>query len=459
MKIVKHIFRRPNVKRQAKAEADEKAKLPVHVKAIKKKALLVGVKDIREEVKGVSAGVKPPQRGGPVTQIKTRLKAVRKTNRLDSLRGPHRDVRVMRDLLITSDIVVLIDDDDPRHPELQPTRENILKQIKLLVDNAQENDRFFFHFAGHATQEETDDIDEEDGLNEFIVPSDGKNIKDNELRAALVDPLPPKTSLIAVFDSCFSASLLDLKHFRCNRVYVPWLNKGNRRTNSLWNLNERKHAKISTRGGPPPALRLHERHGKWARTSLDQVMESPADPQGIGSKPMSQASTTKCSLSISTEGLQKPSSMWLDSPSGMGRQYESPVALYCNGFCRDFAPAVDPNSNTPDVICISSSKDSQRSWEDSNGNSMSQILVKLLTSNPHPTYQDLMTLVSHEIHAFYLDLHSKSRDYKKRIRAKNAKEIEQGRKPTQGLAVEMNNFQNPQLSSDRPLDMSRKFYP
>jgi hypothetical protein len=101
MKIVKQIFRRPNAKRQAKAEADEKAKLPVHVKTIKKKALLIGVKDIREEVKGVKGGVKPPQRG-PVTQIKSRLKvASRKTNKLQSLKGPHRDVRVMRDLLIS----------------------------------------------------------------------------------------------------------------------------------------------------------------------------------------------------------------------------------------------------------------------------------------------------------------------------------------------------------------------
>lgn len=37
--------------------------------------------------------------------------------------------------------------------------------------------------------------------------------------------------------SKYDSHLADLKHFRCNRVYVPWLNKGNRRTNSLWNLN------------------------------------------------------------------------------------------------------------------------------------------------------------------------------------------------------------------------------
>ena len=61
-------------------------------------------------------------------------------------------------------------------------------------------------------------------------------------------------SLKAVFDACNSATLLgktfselylnamrlkfstlDLKHHRCNRVYVPWVNKGFRRTQSQWN--------------------------------------------------------------------------------------------------------------------------------------------------------------------------------------------------------------------------------
>ena len=126
-------------------------------------------------------------------------------------------------------------------------------------------------------------------------------------------------------------------------------------------------------------------------------MESPSDSQEIGNKPTAQSSVAKCSLSISTEGLQKTSSMWLDSPSAMGRQYDSPVALYCHGFCRDFGPA-ERNPDLPDIvsrrrgswictyclwpqICISSSKDSQRSWEDSNGNSMSQILVKILSKS------------------------------------------------------------------------------
>lgn len=73
------------------------------------------------------------------------------------------------------------------------------------------------------------------------------------LRAILVDPLPVGARLITVFDTCHSASLLgefvallnetvvtyrtlsDLKHTRCNRVWVPWINKGRRRSNTQWN--------------------------------------------------------------------------------------------------------------------------------------------------------------------------------------------------------------------------------
>lgn len=184
---------------------------------------------------------------------------------------------------------------------LDKVKENAiqLNAIVSLVNDAKENDRFFFHcmtiifmlamwlilfiVSGHSTQEDTDDIEEEDGKNEcgyeilnhgldssfgsVIIGSDGQTIKDDvrllfstiesdwnlfqELRDYLVKPLPPKCSLIvsspymfswfladifqAVFDSCHSGSLLDLKHFRCNQVYVPWLNKGQRRTDSLWN--------------------------------------------------------------------------------------------------------------------------------------------------------------------------------------------------------------------------------
>jgi hypothetical protein len=43
--------------------------------------------------------------------------------------------------------------------------------------------------------------------------------------------------LQAVLDTCHSGTMLDLPHFHCNSVYVPWQSKGERRTMTLQNIN------------------------------------------------------------------------------------------------------------------------------------------------------------------------------------------------------------------------------
>ncbi|KAF8965366.1 hypothetical protein BDZ97DRAFT_1918225 [Flammula alnicola] len=371
MKIVKHrIFRLPG-RKQAATQAEEPTKPTIAEKKFKKKALLIGIQRVREDENEVISPVSPIGRKSPVNgrNKKSKRRARRKQSTRDALKGPHRDVRAMRDLLVNvyhydpQDITVLIDDDHPFHK--QPTRDNILEEIDNLIRDAQENDRFFFHceflpffvypalselfstylVSGHSDQEDTDDIEEEDRKNEFT--SDGKRIKDDELRSNLAMPLPPKSSLMAVFDSCHSGTLLDLKHFRCNRVYVPWLNKGYRRTNSLWNSNKQMHA---------------------------NNLPSPVP--------------------------------WLAE----SEQCMSPVAMYCTGHCRENDLLTYEDAVQADVISISSSKDSQISWEAANGTSMTQALVKILNNNAHPTFHDLLTLVSHNIHSFYVDLHSRARE-------------------------------------------------
>ncbi|KAF8959335.1 caspase domain-containing protein [Flammula alnicola] len=209
----------------------------------RKKALLIGVQRLREAepedslVEGDMV-IMPLPRGRRKKKAKVAKDVEEGAPNLGVLKGPHHDVKIMRDLLLDKygydpeDIIVLIDDDDPNHT--QPTRSNIMFHINRLVAGSRKRDKLFFHFCGHADQEDTDDIDEEDGKNERILASDGQHIVDNELRANLVDPLPAGCSLRAVFDCCHSGSLLDLPHYRCNRVYVPWLNKGRRRTNTLW---------------------------------------------------------------------------------------------------------------------------------------------------------------------------------------------------------------------------------
>ncbi|KAF9534074.1 caspase domain-containing protein [Crepidotus variabilis] len=416
----------------------------------KKKALLIGVRQIRD-LDSVVIQTSPvlDQRKGRRRQEKRRTTPA-------VLKGPHDDVTAVMNLLIETykyeleDITVLVDDDEPDH--VQPTRENILIAIGELVKDAREHDRFFFHFSGHSTQEDTDDIEEEDGKNEFILTSDNQTIKDDELRDYLVAPLPPKSSLIAVFDSCHSGSLLDLKHFRCNRVYVPWLNKGQRRTNSLWNSNKRQQAKVATRT-VQEYRRVNADIVRWTKTSIDQLMlgEEEAAAYGVVRTPI--VTKKKTSLSIVTESIPSPS--WLDSPI---QRCSSPEMLYCSGDCRD-NPQWQCEEEQPDVISLSSSQDEQRTWEVADGSSMTQALVQILRQNPYPSLHTLLTLVSHDLHEIYLTLHVKAREYRKRIQALNRERAKKGKEPRRGDSVEMNNFQSPQLSSDRPLDLTRTWFP
>ncbi|KAF8173239.1 peptidase C14, caspase domain-containing protein [Mycena galopus ATCC 62051] len=163
------------------------------------------------------------------------------------LHGPHRDVAEMKSLLLATygyqedDIQILVDDGVPGH---EPDRQNIMLGIDNLVSGTQPGDKLFFLYCGHTVQVPNRSGTEEDGMDECLVPLDGEErmIKDNELRARLVDRLSGGVSLVAVFDSCHSASLLDLEHMRCNQVFVPWISKGKRKTDEIRNRIVRRLA-------------------------------------------------------------------------------------------------------------------------------------------------------------------------------------------------------------------------
>ena len=128
----------------------------------KRKALLIGVRQVRD----IDTGETAP--GTPQTPLATRRgkkKPKTRTRKVDNsraLKGPHRDVQAMKKLLVGTflrftlvrainhglisdvyhydpqDITTLIDDDDPN--QTQPTRENIvsctfLRDAHLLIDS------------------------------------------------------------------------------------------------------------------------------------------------------------------------------------------------------------------------------------------------------------------------------------------------------------------------------------
>ena len=63
---------------------------------------------------------------------------------------------------------------------------------------------------------------------------------------------------------------------------------------------------------------------------------------------------------------------------------------------------------------------------------------------------------SHDIHAFYVDLHLRAREYRKKVQAINKAKVLLGKKVQQGDCVEMNNFQNPQVRRVGSSSISRR---
>ncbi|KAF8258284.1 caspase domain-containing protein [Lactarius quietus] len=139
------------------------------------------------------------------------------------LLNTHKDVDRYRDVLLGTygyrpeDVVIL--KDDPALPaHLQPTRENILRELRHLVADAAPGDRFTFLYSGHSNQQRSKGLNEEDFKDEYLITIDDEIVVDNELNDILVKPLPAGCSLYALLDTCHSGALLDLPHSHCNSV-------------------------------------------------------------------------------------------------------------------------------------------------------------------------------------------------------------------------------------------------
>lgn len=94
----------------------------------------------------------------------------------------------------------------------KPTRENILREFTALLSSAQEGDLLFFSYSGHGSYTLDKNGDENTLYDQLIVPSDFKAIVDDELKAIIQTNLKKGVTLFAMFDSCFSGSVLDLKY-------------------------------------------------------------------------------------------------------------------------------------------------------------------------------------------------------------------------------------------------------
>jgi len=134
------------------------------------------------------------------------------------LRGCINDVHNIKNFLSKNyriDEVLVLTDDQTSNPRKMPTRQNILAAFRWLRNGAKSGDSLIFHYSGHGGSVKDTDGDEEDGMDETLIPVDYKqagHIVDDEVHDVLVRGLPKGVRLTSIMDCCHSESILDLPY-------------------------------------------------------------------------------------------------------------------------------------------------------------------------------------------------------------------------------------------------------
>lgn len=161
------------------------------------------------EVKRINAYV-PPSSVGPITARKALLVGVNYVGTPYELYGCVEDAGRMRDLLSTRGFTefTLVTDDTV----ITPTKENILNSFRNMIATANAGDLLFFYYSGHGSNIYDNNGDETDKLDEMIVGSDMRGVLDDEFKTILTENMKEGVTLFALFDSCYSGTMLDLKY-------------------------------------------------------------------------------------------------------------------------------------------------------------------------------------------------------------------------------------------------------
>ena len=185
-----------------------------------------GIKGLRDDhfVRIGTASYRPV--AGP-KRTKALLRGINYTGISDpkvKLRGAHNDVKLIKKFITTMGFTdtpqtmkVLLDDGDKATGE--PTKVNIVKGMKWLVQGAAPGDSLFMHYSGHGSQVKDLSGDEESGKDQTLVPMDFKkfadkdgHIIDDDIHKILVAQLPEGCKLFCLFDCCHSGTMLDLPY-------------------------------------------------------------------------------------------------------------------------------------------------------------------------------------------------------------------------------------------------------
>lgn len=126
--------------------------------------------------------------------------------------------------------------------------------------------------------------------------------------------------------------------------------------------------------------------------------------------------------------------------------------LHCRGNCRDDKRCLT-DSERAFVIALSACKDSQLCWENPAGDSMTQALIRILRKDRYPPLNVLLAGISHELYPTSLEVHKCIRKQKQDAEAAQAR----GEGVSDEIVLMKEDFQDPQIASHKPLDMTARF--
>lgn len=118
--------------------------------------------------------------------------------------------------------------DDSKSSNNVPTRSNIMNHLNALANNSGHLSEIWIHYSGHGSQIRDNNKDENDNLDEIIMPTDFKNagsITDDDIFNILKN-ISSRCRVILCFDSCHSGSICDLTYgFQTNGTPFTMSNK------------------------------------------------------------------------------------------------------------------------------------------------------------------------------------------------------------------------------------------
>ena len=145
-----------------------------------------------------------------------------KKGTMKRLPGCHMDIKMAQKMLMEhygyakSDFIIL-SDETSSYP-LQPTRDIILQKLKWIAEQCHRRPtltQVVIYYSGHGTQTPDKNGDEEDGMDECLVPSDFMEqglIIDDMFFDCIWSKLPLSVKVTCIFDCCNSGTIFDLPY-------------------------------------------------------------------------------------------------------------------------------------------------------------------------------------------------------------------------------------------------------